>query len=86
MEVVCQLELHRRALTGHCYRILGSAVDADDAVQETMIRAWRGFNSFDSAARFAAGYIASPLTFAWMSWRHIGRDACFRSRNRLLVQ
>src|SRR5947208_7752474 len=45
-----QLEAHRPAITGHCYRMLGSAVDADDAVQETMIRAWRGLDRFDGRA------------------------------------
>ena len=37
----------RSALTGYCYRMLGSAFEADDAVQETMIRAWRGIESFE---------------------------------------
>ena len=42
-----QLEPHRAALTGHCYRMLGSAGDAQDAVQETLIRAWRHADGFD---------------------------------------
>ncbi len=44
------LEVHRPALTGYCYRMLGSAFDADDAVQETMIRAWRSLDQFDGRA------------------------------------
>lgn len=42
-----QLEHHRRELTGYCYRMLGSVHEAEDAVQDTMLRAWRGLTSFE---------------------------------------
>src|SRR3569833_483437 len=44
---LASLEDHRPALTGHCYRMLGSVFDADDAVQETMLRAWKAWEQFD---------------------------------------
>jgi RNA polymerase sigma-70 factor, ECF subfamily len=47
MITVPDLDLHRSALTGHCYRMLGSAAEADDAVQETMIRAWKALDRFE---------------------------------------
>ena len=45
-----QLEQHRRELTGYCYRMLGSPFEAEDAVQETMLRAWRGLDRFQGRA------------------------------------
>jgi RNA polymerase sigma-70 factor (TIGR02960 family) len=40
---------HRRALHVHCYRMVGSFAEADDLVQETLLRAWRARDSFDEA-------------------------------------
>jgi RNA polymerase sigma-70 factor (ECF subfamily) len=51
-ELESQLEQYRSALTGYCYRMLGSAFEAEDAVQETMLRAWRNVDSFEGRAAF----------------------------------
>src|ERR1700757_3079356 len=45
-----QFELHRSELTGYCYRMLGSPFEAEDAVQDTFLRAWRGFKRFEGRA------------------------------------
>ncbi len=49
-ELERQLEDYRRELTGYCYRMLGSAFEAEDAVQETMLRAWRSLERFEGRA------------------------------------
>jgi RNA polymerase sigma-70 factor (ECF subfamily) len=45
-----ELESHRRELTGYCYRMLGSPFEAEDAVQDTLLRAWRGLERFEGRA------------------------------------
>jgi RNA polymerase sigma-70 factor (ECF subfamily) len=71
-----QLEQHRAALTGHCYRMLGSFSDAEDATQEAMIRAWRHLDSFDGRAtlrtwlyRIATNVCLDQLTARDRRWR-----------------
>ncbi len=45
-----RLEQHRAELTAYCYRMLGSPFEAEDAVQDTFVRAWRGLDSFEGRA------------------------------------
>src|SRR5687767_15344881 len=49
-QALTEIEQHRRELTGYCYRMLGSLFEAEDAVQETMVRAWKGSDGFEGRA------------------------------------
>ena len=49
-ELEQHLEQHRAELTGYCYRMLASPFEAEDAVQETFLRAWRGYDRFEGRA------------------------------------
>ncbi|MEZ4368033.1 MAG: RNA polymerase subunit sigma-70 [Kofleriaceae bacterium] len=70
---------HRRALAAHCYRMLGSLAEAEDQVQETLLRAWRGIDGFAGRASLK-------------TWLHrIATNACLdvlrtRPRRELLLE
>ena len=49
-----EMETHRSALTGYCYRMIGSGSEAEDAVQETMVRAWKAADKLQARGALKA--------------------------------
>jgi RNA polymerase sigma-70 factor (ECF subfamily) len=71
VELERRIEQHRSELTGYCYRMLASPFEAEDAVQETMLRAWRGIERFEgrSALRSWLYRIATNVCFDMLNGR-----------------
>src|SRR6187397_1162730 len=69
--VTGQLESHRIELTGYCYRMLGSAFEAEDAVQDTLVRAWKAAEKFEgrSSLRSWLYKIATNVCFDMLDGR-----------------
>jgi RNA polymerase sigma-70 factor (ECF subfamily) len=73
--LVQQLSVLRPELVGYCYRMLGSAFDADDAAQETLMRAWRGLDRFEGRAALRSWLLAIATNVCLDSLRESGRRA-----------
>lgn len=71
-ELEHRIEGHRKELTGYCYRMLASPFEAEDAVQETLLRAWRAMDSFEGRAALRSWLyrIATNVCFDMLNGRN----------------
>ena len=70
------VETHQSSLHAHCYRMLGSVHDADDALQDALVRAWRGMNRFEGRS--------TPRTWLHRIATNVCLDALARRPRRAL--
>src|SRR5437879_12995142 len=68
---------YHRELQAHCYRILGSAVDAEDAFQESLTAAWKGLAGCEGRASFRTG-LSRIATGRWLNMLRPSRRAPVR--------
>lgn len=73
--IAADLEPYRRELTGYCYRMLGSGFEAEDAVQETMLRAWRKAESFEGRSSVRSWLYRIATNVCIDMHRHVQRRA-----------
>jgi RNA polymerase sigma-70 factor, ECF subfamily len=73
--ILTDLEQFRRELTGYCYRMLGSGFEAEDAVQETMLRAWRNADTFEGRSSVRSWLYRIATNVCIDMHRHVQRRA-----------